>query len=43
MISVYKDIRTALEKNRGGPIKTFLDVDGKPLKGVELQAKSVKF
>jgi len=34
---VYKDIRVALDKSRGGPIKTFLYEKGNPIEDSELQ------
>ena len=34
---VYKNIRAALDKSRGGPIKTFLYEKGNPIEDSELQ------
>lgn len=34
---IYKNTRAALDKNRRGPIKKFLDEKGNPMEGPELQ------
>ena len=37
---INKDIKAALDKNRGGPIKEFIDEDGKQMLGSDLERKA---